>query len=64
MPGLDLLAEDYGEAGGVFFGDEREDGAVEGAEHFGGELGVERGLVDGVERWRRPYWADIVKVWS
>lgn len=42
VPGLDLLAEDDGDGGGVFGFYEGEDGAVEGAEQFGGEL---RGLL-------------------
>ena len=40
MPGLDLLAEDDGELGGVFAGEEGKDGGVDGFEHFCGELGV------------------------
>ena len=40
MPGLDLLTENELDLGRIFFFRKREDGGIEGFEHFGGVLGV------------------------
>lgn len=65
MPRLDLLPEDELQLGGVVRFYEGDDGRVEGAEDFGGELGRRAGLVEG-GIWRVGWeevvgcrWADV-----